>query len=104
MKRVLILLAFLGLSHSAAYGKIWSPDIFPNPKRDTHLCGRSGKKSSICDPDSVLSVKAANRIEGIIQDIQDGESPYRKDLCGAQGMQGYQVCTFSFVCLLNSTG
>ena len=91
MKRVLTLFAFLSLCHCVAYCKIWSPDIFPNPKRDTHLCGRSGKKSSICDPDSVLSVKAANRIDGIIQDIHGGESPYKKDVCGAQGMQGYQV-------------
>lgn len=73
------------------HGKEWNPDIFPNPKRDTFLCGRDGRKSSVCDPDTVLSEQAANRLEGLIGDIEDGQSPYRQAPCGSQGMKGYQV-------------
>ena len=72
-------------------GKEWSPGIFPNPKRDTYLCGRDGRKSSICDPDAVLSEQAANRLEGLIGDIEDGQSPYRQAPCGSRGMEGYQI-------------
>lgn len=71
--------------------KEWNPDIFPNPKRDTFLCGRDGRKSSVCDPDAVLSEQTANRLEGLIGDIEDGQSPYRQAPCGSQGMKGYQV-------------
>eukprot|EP00889_Picochlorum_renovo_P002123 jgi/Picre1/29153/NNA_004546.t1 len=89
-ERVFILLCFT-LCLVGVEGTIWNPDIFPNPKRDTYLCGRNGRKSNICDPDSVLSTRAADRIEGIIQDVQEGMSPYRQDQCGSKGVQGYQI-------------
>lgn len=89
-ERVFILFCFI-LCLVGVEGTIWNPDIFPNPKRDTYLCGRNGRKSNICDPDSVLSTRAADRIEGIIQDVQEGMSPYRQDQCGSKGVQGYQV-------------
>lgn len=79
------------VSGASQKNKMWSPDVFPNPKRDTYLCGRGGRKSSMCDPDGVLSEKAANRLEGIIRDIEDGHSPYREASCASLGMQGYQV-------------
>lgn len=92
MNQALLLVSILLWSSSRLIeGRIWSPDIFPNPKRDTYLCGRNGRKSSICDPDSVLSTRAADRVEGIIQDVQEGMSPYQQDQCGSKGVQGYQV-------------
>lgn len=69
----------------------WSADDYPNPKRDINLCNRRGKKSNICDPDAVLSYSAANRIEGIIKDIFNGEKPYTLGDCGSKGPVGYQV-------------
>ena len=65
--------------------------MFPNPKRDTFLCGRSGRVSSICDVDAVLSDQVKNRLEGLINDIEEGESPYRLAQCGSRGVEGYQV-------------
>ena len=41
-------------SSKAPGGKEWTADLFPNPKRDTFLCGRAGRVSSICDVDGVL--------------------------------------------------
>lgn len=72
-------------------GKSWNPRLFPNPKRDVNLCGRRGKKSAICDPDGVLSYTAANRIEGIIKEINKGDSPYKKKYCEGRGLEGFQV-------------
>jgi len=65
--------------------------MYPNPKRDVNLCGRQGRKSNICDPDRILSERAANRIEGIIKEIADGVKPYKKSSCGSKGLQGVQV-------------
>jgi len=65
--------------------------MYPNPKRDVNLCGRQGRKSNICDPDRILSERAANRIEGIIKEIADGVKPYNKSPCDSKGLQGIQV-------------
>ena len=73
---------------SATY---WDSENYPNPKRDVHLCGRKGKQSNICDPDSVLTYAGANRIEGIIEDVWMGVAPYIKRECGKSGPQGFQV-------------
>ena len=78
-------------SSKALGGKEWTPDLFPNPKRDTFLCGRAGRVSSICDVDAVLSDPIKNRLEGLIDDIQQGESPYRLAQCGSLGIEGYEV-------------
>lgn len=78
-------------SSKAPGGKEWTPDLFPNPKRDTFLCGRAGRVSSICDVDGVLSDTIKNRLEGLIDDIQHGESPYRLAQCGSVGSEGYEV-------------
>lgn len=78
-------------SSKAPGGKEWTPDLFPNPKRDTYLCGRAGRVSSICDVDGVLSDMVKNRLEGLIDDIREGESPYRLAQCGSLGVEGYEV-------------
>ena len=72
-------------------GGAWTPDSYPNPKVETFLCGRSGRVSSICDADGVLTEATKNRMEGLIQDIERGESPYRLATCGSRGAEGYQV-------------
>jgi uncharacterized membrane protein YgcG len=91
--RCALCLVLLATAHAAATAneKEWNPDIFPNPKRDTFLCGRQGRVSSLCDVDSVLSEQVKNRLEGLINDIQQGESPYRQSMCGSGGMEGYEV-------------
>lgn len=47
----------------------WTPDAFPDPKKDLAACGRDGVPSNLCDPDLVLSKPAKDRIEGIIKEI-----------------------------------
>lgn len=84
-------LVLLGVSESNAYARSWNPQMYPNPKRDVNLCGRQGRKSNICDPDRILSERAANRIEGIIKEISDGVKPYNKSPCDSKGLQGVQV-------------
>ena len=69
----------------------WDAENYPNPKRDVNLCGREGKQSNICDPDSILTYAGANRIEGIIEDVWMGVAPYIKRECGESGPQGFQV-------------
>jgi hypothetical protein len=83
-------LLLLGVT-SAVSGAQWGPENYPDPKRDTQLCGRKGKQSNICDPDGILSYKAANRVEGIIKDIYDGVDPYVRVPCADQGVAGFQV-------------
>jgi len=75
----------------AAARREWTPTNYPNPKRDLSLCGRAGRASSICDPDGVLTENTKNRIEGIIQDIERGESPYRLAPCGSSSPEGYHA-------------
>ena len=69
----------------------WGPSDFPDPKRDVNLCGRGGRSSNICDPDQILTEKGANRIEGVIKDIQDGIEPYIRVKCANEGVIGFQV-------------
>lgn len=85
-----VALLLLGTA-TAVQGAQWGPENYPDPKRDTQLCGRKGKQSNICDPDGILSYKGANRIEGIIKDIYDGVDPYVRVPCADQGVAGFQV-------------
>ena len=77
----------------------WGPDSFPDPKRDVNLCGRKGKSSNICDPDGILSIEGADRVEGIIKDIWEGVDPYRKAPCGDQAIVGFQASPHSVATL-----
>lgn len=89
LRRVCVVAALL--CAVAAHAAPWGPQDFPNPKRDTALCGRR-KASNICDPDGILSSeKAGDRVEGVIKDIWEGQDPYTKAPCGDQGMEGFQV-------------
>jgi uncharacterized membrane protein YgcG len=69
----------------------WTPSTYPNPQRDVNLCGRNGVKSSICDPENILSVEAANMVDGLINEIAEGKPPYRKAQCGDDGTKGFQI-------------
>ena len=33
----------------------WTADRYPNPRKDVWKCGRKGKASFVCDPDSVIT-------------------------------------------------
>lgn len=84
--------AFLLITCSAVERpSAWDADTFPDPKRDVNLCGRKGKKSNICDPDGVLTLAGANRIEGVLKDVWEGADPYVRAPCGSAGVIGYQV-------------
>lgn len=41
--------------------------------------------------DGVMSYDGANLVEGLIAQVQRGESPYVKAPCGDEGMVGFQV-------------
>lgn len=69
MGRAFLALLFCVLCLGGAWGASWSPDSFPNPKKDLTQCGRDGKPSNICDPDEVLSAPSKDRTEGIIKEI-----------------------------------
>ena len=47
----------------------WYKEDFPNPTRDVKGCGRRGEVSWICDPENILSYKAANKIEELIYSV-----------------------------------
>lgn len=73
-----------------SYAAKWSPQDFPDPKRDVNLCGR-GKPSSVCDADGILSKPSGDRIDGIIAEIYEGQDPYVRAQCGDKGLEGYRV-------------
>lgn len=85
--------------------KRWTPSTYPNPQRDVNLCGRNGLKSSICDPENILSVEAANMVDGLINEIAQGKPPYSKAQCGDDGSKGFQVsCLHGVVWLQQMAG
>ena len=67
MKAVkVMLLAFCGiflLVHRGQTNEQWAKEEFPNPTINLEACGRRGKVSWICDPESILSYESANNIE-----------------------------------------
>jgi hypothetical protein len=69
----------------------WSPAVYPNPQHDVYDCGRDGRKSSICDPENILSKESANMVDGLINEIADGTPPFRSAQCGSLGQKGFQV-------------
>lgn len=75
----------------AATSEGWTPSTFPNPNKDAKGCGRGDVASSwVCDPDGVIPVESANVVEGLIQRISDGATPYVRAVCGSR-RQGFQV-------------
>lgn len=74
----------------ASASQLWSPASFPNPNTSPSTCGRNGtSRSSICDPDAVLSSSGKDVTEGILNMILEGATPYAKSPC-APG-EGFQV-------------
>ncbi|KAF6250917.1 TLP18.3, Psb32 and MOLO-1 founding proteins of phosphatase-domain-containing protein [Scenedesmus sp. NREL 46B-D3] len=69
----------------------WSPATYPNPQKDVYDCGRDGRKSSVCDPDNILSKESANMVEGLINEIAEATPPFRSAECGSLGQKGFQV-------------
>jgi hypothetical protein len=86
----LLVLVFFATGHSKPFRK-WSPGVFPNPQLDVHDCGRDGRKSSICDPENILSRESANMVDGLINEIAEGTPPFRSAQCGTLGQKGFQV-------------
>ena len=87
----LICALLLALVAPWAAAKPWSPQDYPNPKKDVQACGRQGVQSAICDPNSVLTLEDANRVEGVIKEIYQGSTPYARHQCGDIGLEGYEV-------------
>lgn len=84
--------------------KKWTPSTYPNPQKDVNLCGRNGVKSSICDPENILSIEAANMVDGLINEIAEGKPPYHRAQCGDDASQGFQVSCPSAACTGSCTG
>lgn len=97
---LLALLVLLGTLHlctaydyaGGARRKRWSPADLPNPQRDFRACGRA-VRSSICDPEFILTPEQQNMVDGLINEIASGAAPFKTAECGGGGQQGYQVGT-----------
>lgn len=90
----LLLLLVLQQQTSSVAGKYtkWSPASFPNPQKDPGGCGRPGlAASSLCDPDAILAAEAQSMVDGLINQIAEGQSPFKKAECDEQEKQGVQV-------------
>ena len=48
----------------------WAKEKFPNPTINLEACGRRGKVSWICDPESILSYESANNIEELLYSVR----------------------------------
>lgn len=75
---------------NAAKYKRWKAEDFPNPQKDVGRCGRA-VKSSICDPENILTTKQQDIVEGLINQIAEGVSPFKTAQCGPLGDRGFQV-------------
>ncbi|EDO30764.1 predicted protein, partial [Nematostella vectensis] len=67
--------------------KEWSKENFPNPIKDTEMCGRRGVSSWICDPDEVLSYADANTLEEMLRNIEQKTTSG----CEHSRKPGYQI-------------
>lgn len=65
---LVVFVAFCVLQEGKATRE-WHKEDFPNPTRDVEVCGRKGKVSWICDPEKILSYKAANKIEELLYSV-----------------------------------
>lgn len=68
----------------------WSPSDFPNPKTDWQACNRN-VKSSVCDPDRILSKDEADLVDGTLIDLYAGNDPFARLPCAEKEPQGLQV-------------
>jgi hypothetical protein len=79
-------------SDNPAKRKRWKPEDFPNPQKDLTKCGRrDGLKSSLCDPENILTPQQHNMVDGLVNEIASGAAPFKTAACGAAGQQGFQV-------------
>jgi hypothetical protein len=87
--------------------KRWTPEGFPNPNKDVSKCGRPGVKSSICDPENILTTEQQNMVDGLVNEIASGSSPFKTAECGT-GEQGFQVGNSSLhstcICMHSRSG
>lgn len=64
---------FLGAAHFGSTGG-WKTVNFPNPMTDPLKCGRTEvPRSSVCDPDKLISKETQDEIEGHINFIKSGQ-------------------------------
>ena len=55
--KLAFVLVFLLLYLDVTASEIWEAKDFSNPKTDLQDCGRKGKQSFVCDPDSIVTSK-----------------------------------------------
>lgn len=91
IRAVCLLVLLHAVSINATKYRKWTPSTYPNPQKDVSLCGRNGVKSSICDPENILSIEAANMVDGLINEIAEGKAPFQTSVCGDVGPQGFQA-------------
>lgn len=88
---LVLLLAVGGIAaDNAARRKRWRPEEFPNPQVDYRKCGR-GVRSSICDPELILTTEQQNMVDGLINEIASGAAPFKTSDCDGSGQKGFQV-------------
>ncbi|XP_045197765.1 uncharacterized protein LOC123552288 [Mercenaria mercenaria] len=87
---VLLLCSVIGLSHCVLIE--WTAKDYPNPQDDPEACGRyPDKPSYVCDPNGLISRKAADFLDHILLNLQnDTKCPCSTYSCeGRQHSKGY---------------
>jgi uncharacterized membrane protein YgcG len=93
MKQLFRLFLVLGCASSliaSIKATSWSPSEFPNPKTDWKACNRN-MKSSVCDPDRILTKDDADLLDGTLIDLYAGNDPFARLPCADEEPQGLQV-------------
>lgn len=70
--------------------RTWDVETYPNPQSDPARCGMS-TVASICDPDDILTQEQEIELQGIMNSVRDGLSPFKKQQCGSLGAVGFQA-------------
>ncbi len=68
----------------------WKPSELPSPQHDRRDVCRRGKKSAVCDPDSILALSERDELDGLINFIAEGTNGYEIAPCGSR-YEGYQL-------------
>ena len=68
----------------------WNPSDLPSPQQDRRDVCRRGKKSAVCDPNSILTLRERDELDGLMNFIAEGTNGNEKAPCGER-YEGYQL-------------
>ena len=61
-------LSFVAVSAAEKNVRGWQKEDYPDPINSPQACARAGVSTSwICDPDSILTTKSRNVVDGVLQ-------------------------------------